>query len=272
MEIKEITKSLISRTYSPFHPLFKNNSLNIPILCYHSINKKFEDEPDPIHPREFEEHLKYINDYYEIISLNKLVYFLLNDLKPTNPSIVITFDDGYIDNYFEALPLLIKYNAKATFFVVTNFIEGNISLNGLKGWESMNWENIREIDSKTNFEIGCHTHSHKILAYEKSSIVSLEIDKSIEILSSKLNRKISYFAYPFGQRHHFKKENINYLKKKSIQAACSTIFKTYHTKNDLYKLNRINIRSYDTRKQLSRKIKGYYDFINLIQKIKSHLK
>tara|TARA_Y100000589_G_C27175545_1_gene638588 strand:+ start:1703 stop:2521 length:819 start_codon:yes stop_codon:yes gene_type:complete len=272
MEIKEIAKSIISRTYYPFHSLLKKNALNIPILCYHSINKRFENEPDPIHPKEFEEHLKYINDYYEVISLSKLAYFLKNDLKPENPSIVITFDDGYIDNYFEAFPLLIKFNAKATFFVVTDFIDGNISLNGLKGWESMNWDNIKEIDSKPNFEIGGHTHSHKILGDLNPLTAKLEIDNSINLLSSQLNRKIRYFAYPFGQRHHFTKENIINLKKNSIQAACSTIFKTYHTKKDLYKLNRINIRSFDTRQKLSKKIKGYYDFINVIQKVKSNLK
>ena len=60
--MKEIAKCNNPKTYKPFHKLLNNKYLNIPILCYHSINRKFECEPDPIHPKLFEEHLKYIRD------------------------------------------------------------------------------------------------------------------------------------------------------------------------------------------------------------------
>lgn len=68
---------------------------------------------------EFENHLKLIIKYCTPISLEKVI---LNKKLPANP-IIITFDDGYKNNYTYAYPLLKKYNVPATIFLTTGFID-----------------------------------------------------------------------------------------------------------------------------------------------------
>jgi peptidoglycan/xylan/chitin deacetylase (PgdA/CDA1 family) len=83
-------------------------------------------ETDPwelaVSPRNFEEHLKILRKKYKVISVAELVNCLEKKSIPPN-SVCITFDDGYLDNFSAAKPLLEKYESPATFFISTYYIE-----------------------------------------------------------------------------------------------------------------------------------------------------
>ena len=98
------------------------------ILFYHRIA-----EPDcprdargrhPITSREFERQLKHLTRFYRVISLEEAAKTLRAEGTLPKNAVVITFDDGYRDNYTLALPLLEKYRAPATVFLVTSAIDG----------------------------------------------------------------------------------------------------------------------------------------------------
>jgi peptidoglycan/xylan/chitin deacetylase (PgdA/CDA1 family) len=72
----------------------------------------------------FNKHLCYLRKYYRIISLRELVESLEQGLTP-NSSVVITFDDGFADNYHFAYPLLQKYRIPATVFLSTEAIDNH---------------------------------------------------------------------------------------------------------------------------------------------------
>jgi len=71
----------------------------------------------------FEKQINYLVKHYNIISLEELVTHLKNGRSLPNNAVTITFDDGYVDNYLYAYPILKKYNAPASIFLSTNFIE-----------------------------------------------------------------------------------------------------------------------------------------------------
>jgi len=107
-----------------------NKKLNrIAIITYHSISEDYEaDEYRScldlmgmnVPKSQFIQHIKYIYKNYNVINLDELVNFYNTNKKlPTNP-IVITFDDGFKNNYITAYPVLKKYNCKATFFIIGN--------------------------------------------------------------------------------------------------------------------------------------------------------
>lgn len=75
-------------------------------------------------PEVFEKHLGYLKRHYELISLDKLTC-TLNNGGSFNKACHITFDDGWIDNYTNAYPLLRKYDVPATIFLTTDFIGTN---------------------------------------------------------------------------------------------------------------------------------------------------
>jgi len=71
----------------------------------------------------FEEQISYLSQNYECLGLAELVERSLNT-KPNGKLISITFDDGYLDNFEVALPILEKYGVPATVFVASDLIEG----------------------------------------------------------------------------------------------------------------------------------------------------
>jgi len=168
----------------------------IPILAYHNFTKD-ESSSYNMNIVEFEKQMDYLATHnYSVISLSELLKGLRTGQLPPKP-IVITIDDGFKSTYTLAYPVLKKYNFPATLFIYTNFIEKN---NG-----SLTWEEIREM-TKNNIEIGSHTLSHcNLLKYKKNenyetylARVRREIFLSKEILESKIEGKVKFFAYPYG--------------------------------------------------------------------------
>ncbi|ERK52695.1 polysaccharide deacetylase family protein [Leptotrichia wadei] len=139
------------------------------VLClmYHSIDS--EKNKGGIFIDEFEEHIKWIKDKktFKMEELKGLDYTL-----PPN-SILITFDDGYKNNYTLAFPILKKYNIKATIFLNTKFIE--------KDETYLNWDEIREMYKSGLIDFQLHTHSHQLTV------------KDIEVLAFYDNESSPYF-------------------------------------------------------------------------------
>ena len=120
------------------------------VLClmYHSVDN--EKGKGGIFVNEFEEHIKWIKDNktFKMEELKNLNYTL-----PKN-SILITFDDGYKNNYTLAFPILKKYNMKATIFLNTKFIG--------KDEFYLNWDEIKEMYESGLVDFQLHTHSHQL--------------------------------------------------------------------------------------------------------------
>ena len=139
------------------------------VLClmYHSIDS--EKNKGGIFIDEFEEHIKWIKNKktFKMEELKGLDYTL-----PPN-SILITFDDGYKNNYTLAFPILKKYNIKATIFLNTKFIE--------KDETYLNWDEIREMYKSGLIDFQLHTHSHQLTV------------KDIEVLAFYDNESSPYF-------------------------------------------------------------------------------
>lgn len=102
--------------------LFQNRAL---VLMYHRINTPITDPWNlSVSSKNFEQQLKFLKDNYSIISTHELAR-QLDVGKIKNRTIVLTFDDGYLDNYISAKPLLEKYSLPATFFITDSYITNN---------------------------------------------------------------------------------------------------------------------------------------------------
>ena len=95
------------------------------ILLYHQIiNKEYDPYKIAVSPEKFFDQMKYLKKTYNIISFDKLISCLKRRKIPSK-SIVITFDDGYVDNYIYAKPILEKLKIHATFFIVSSYVNTN---------------------------------------------------------------------------------------------------------------------------------------------------
>lgn len=167
---------------------------DVPILNYHKIDGKL------IHclslsPAEFEEQIRYLSEQgYQSITPDQLNAYIKHGTPLPAKPILITFDDGYADNYYNAYPIMQKYGFIATIFVVTSLIG--------KDQRFMTWDHLRELQ-KHGFIIGSHTVSHKPLTGLPPDQVMSELIQSRQKIAAEIGQSPEYLAYPTGAYNKF---------------------------------------------------------------------
>lgn len=220
------------------------------ILTYHRIDDVLN---DPhllcVTPQNFEKHLQFLKANYEVVSLSEL-HSRLEKKQLTGREAAITLDDGYLDNYTNALPLLEKYNLPATIFITTGFLGEKANLDWDHEYRSedkasfLNEDQIKKMSVHKLITVGAHTHRHNRLSgldYQKQLD---EINISKEILQNITGSQINYFAYPFGGIFDFNKDTTKVLKSVNLRCAYTTVPALLTYNSDKYRLPRINIRNY----------------------------
>lgn len=163
--------------------------IGIPILCYHSISESKDNEL-LLSPEKFKSQLKYLKDNgYTPITMDELYNFLKNNKSIPEKSVVITFDDGYRDNYTTAFPILKEFGFKATVYVISNFVENDLYMTKAQIKEMSDW----------GIDIESHTDNHEDLSKLTLDQQYETMKKSKEQLETILSKKVDYIAYPFGK-------------------------------------------------------------------------
>ena len=215
------------------------------VLClmYHSVDN--EKGKGGIFVNEFEEHIKWIKDKktFKMEELKNLNYTL-----PKN-SILITFDDGYKNNYTLAFPILKKYNMKATIFLNTKFIG--------KDEFYLNWDEIKEMYESGLVDFQLHTHSHQL------TIKDISVLDFYDEESSPYFKRESYNLFFEG----------NYDEKKDKEKLCGLPIFKLRSKISIagYKPKKDFLKKYQNIKQLQKFNKNEKkDFLNKLFKEKQN--
>lgn len=166
-----------------------NENIGVPVLYYHSVDPSEANEVI-ISPEKLKEELTFIKDSgYTTLTMSELNDYILNNAPIPEKSIVITFDDGYADNYANAFPILKELDMKATIFVISNFTD--------KDGYYMTSQQLKEM-ADYGIDIQSHTASHahlNQLTYEEQLN---ELKTSKEKLESITEKPVISIAYPFG--------------------------------------------------------------------------
>lgn len=163
-------------------------------LMYHHVGKTDpadEQFPFTITPKRFEEQLDMLARHgFTPIGCAELKKALQSGRPVPAKPVLLTFDDGHLDNYEILFPILKKRNAKALIFLVTDYI-------GQKpGY--MTWEQAKEMRQSSLVEFGSHTLSHARLRRLSDGEILRELTLSKQIIEEKLGAPCESFCYPFG--------------------------------------------------------------------------
>jgi peptidoglycan/xylan/chitin deacetylase (PgdA/CDA1 family) len=175
-----------------------NKKQEIPILNYHQIrNLKSSDSKKNstyiLTIQHFNQQMQMLQDSgYQTILPEQYIEYLQNGTPVPPKPIIITFDDGTIGQYENALPILDKFGFKAVFFIMT------ITLNK-PGY--LNNQQIKKIATKGHV-IGCHTWDHHNVTIYKNADWMLQVKKPTQVLQEITGKPIKYFAYPYGKWNH----------------------------------------------------------------------
>lgn len=230
---------------------------------YHSILKDKSRLNDyVISPDEFESDLKYINENgYNTIVMNDLINYVQNGTPLPDKPIMITFDDGYYNNYTYAFPLLKKYNCKAVISPIayySNLYSENPDES--PAYSHCTWENLKEMMDSGVFEIQNHSYNmhknengrngvNKISGEtfdEYKNIITEDITTAQNIFKENLNYTPSVFTYPFGATS---KDTLIVIKELGFKATLGCENKINYITQDsecLYELGRLIRKSGDT--------------------------
>jgi peptidoglycan/xylan/chitin deacetylase (PgdA/CDA1 family) len=173
---------------------------SIPVLLYHRIAATPPKE-DPLRlavpPEVFEAQMEYLRSRgFTTVSLDDLAGQTEKEKKVQAKKIAITFDDGYLDNYTHAFPILQDYGFAATVFIVTDFL-GKMSYWDPSLTPLMNWEHVKEM-SRYGMSFQSHTCSHRDLTALTDEEVKRELLDSRRQIEDKLGFRAHSIAYPFG--------------------------------------------------------------------------
>ena len=205
----------------------------VPVLNYHQVNDE-KHSALTLHVDQFREQMEYLhNQGYNTITLAQLYDYLENGTELPNKPIVITFDDGYVDNYKNVLPILKEYNMKATLFMISDAAN-------TPGFVST--EQMHQMEAG-GFDIQGHTNHHKILTKIDSTELPDALLGGKTSLEGILGEPIEYLAYPGG----FNDMLVQYVTKQSGYKMAFTVQPgTVQPGDNLYALNRLAIFQGDT--------------------------
>lgn len=227
-----------STSFAQADDSFKNQaqapkeSRSIPVLMYHSVEYE-KNNPVRIPPENFKEQMKYLYDNdYKTLTLDELYRYFQNGIEIPEKSVVITFDDGYEDNYINAYPILRKYGFKAAIFGITNTIDKDLAY--------LTSSQLIEME-QNGIDVESHTVSHTKLGELPYDKQLNELKNSKEILEKILNKKVNYIAYPFGS---YNENTLKAVKEAGYTMAFTTNGRWSGKDDGIYTLDRVYISGF----------------------------
>ncbi|MEK6772296.1 MAG: polysaccharide deacetylase family protein [Bdellovibrionota bacterium] len=235
----------------------------IPILMYHQVpDQELQSQHRIFITKDnFEKHLKFFkNKGFQALSFSELKEF--RDQKknfsefPKKP-LLLTFDDGYLNNLKNAVPLLTKYGFKATFFLLADpTVKANIwdKADGTPQLPLMDKSQRAEL-KKLGQEIGSHGFRHQKLSEMNEQETQQEILDSKTVLEKEFGCEIPVYAYTYGIKNNFAETAV---RDAGYTFAVNTTSGGLHLEDNPFSLFRVSIFPEDTSLELRKKTCSWY--------------
>ncbi len=224
--MRQQVKDMIFRSYivgKRLGGLFGNGQRDrIAILCYHRVSDDLRDHVT-VGIEQFDRQVAHLKANYRVAALRDLIETGPGD--DEGPIAAITFDDGYLDNYENAFPILRKHGVSATFFISTDHIteqkpfDHDLEKLGY-GLPNMSWDQIREMHDQ-GMDFGSHTANHVDLGKLGETEALEELARSDQAMKAELGIGKNLFAFPFGRPENMTRANHDLIRKVGYRCCCS---------------------------------------------------
>lgn len=261
MILKRLVKNYLARLWPPGRD-------NRVILVYHSIGGG---SPHSQSPESFAAQMRWLKANCRVAPLEQM---LDPSLWPGERLAAITFDDGYRDNYVYAYPVLRALELPFTIFPATGFLEQRSGFYDwsphYRGLPPLAWDQVREMQ-EAGATIGSHTHLHRRLSACSSAEIREELETSKAILERRLHRRITLFAYPFGQPHDYDRRAVKLAAQAGYAAAFTTLQRSFASVENRFEAPRVTVSCADTLEEFQQKVSGRRNYMALIEQWNSAL-
>jgi len=151
-------------------------------------------------PGRFARHMRYLKGRHAVVSLTAIRRHLEGEVTLPDGAVAVTFDDGFRNNYTDALPILRRYQIPATLFLIAGLVGATNRWMAAADYPErpmVTWDEVREM-AAAGMEIGAHTLSHPRLTEFAPAAVATEVAEARAVIERQLARPVDAFAYPYG--------------------------------------------------------------------------
>ena len=212
-------------------------TVRVPILMYHYVSEPPEDADEyrqdlSVPPERFRQQMEYLaSNGFKSISFKDLSLAVTGKKALPEKPVILTFDDGYEDNYRNAYPIMQAFGFTGTFFVVTGFID-----NQTPGY--MTWPMVEEM-AAAGMDVQPHSKTHVDLREQPRDVLLWQILGSQETIAAHLGYTPRYFCYPGGR---YDDETIAMLQELDFWGAVTTAGGKWHGYEDRFHWRRLRVR------------------------------
>lgn len=228
------------------------------ILLYHRV-ANVEDDPHLlcVSPENFRSQLRAVLNRLPPLSLEEMVSELERGRTPYG--FAVTFDDGYVDNFTEAVPILEELELPATIFFVGDAIGAeepfywDRETRATDRGRAMTRYELQQLKTHPLIDVGAHTVSHPHLSTLHPEAQQTEIAESKRLIEEVVAEQVEGFSYPFGTPNvDFTSETIRIVRDTGFRYACANIPGLIRRRADVFTLPRVLIRDWSSLEMLDR--------------------
>lgn len=230
----------------------------VPVLMYHHVNPHRGDTVT-VAPDVFAGQMRHLADNgYRTLTLDELMLYIRGELTLSGKAVVLTFDDGWLDNHIYAYPVLKEYGMKAAMFLIVERIE-KASKNGrrpppaIPGHEEskqmiagghadrvvMDWRTVREMRDEGLVSFYSHTMTHRKCDTLAAGELAEELAVSKNVIEKRLGGPCPYLCWPYGAHGPFSSEA---AREAGYIAAFTTIDGAVEAGSDPFEIRRVDVK------------------------------
>jgi len=184
------------------------------VLLYHRVTDEARDNLS-VGVAQFERQMLLLRRFCHVVPLRQALEMEVVP-RTRRPLVAVTFDDGYLDNFTYAAPILRRAQVPCSFYVTTGILESDAAfphdvLRGNSGLKVLNWAQVRTM-SQWGFEIGSHSVSHLDCVAAPKQQLEAELAESALRIRRETGADSLVFAYPYGGAHQMNSERLGLVR------------------------------------------------------------
>ena len=233
------------------------------VLRYHSVSSTRTHET-AVRPKDFQRQMRWLNKHHRVIDPDDIL------MRQGESAVMVTLDDGYADNYYEALPVLRTEGIRALIFLVAGYAGtdnllphdagGSVEANRL-----LRWEEIRDCDPRC-VEFGSHGWSHRRLStIADDAQIAQEVTWSKERIEKEWGRPVRFFSFPFGVEGDYDARTTRMVREAGYKAAFNAKYGENSQETNAFDLFRIGVERSDNLFTLRSKLNGALDLLPMAE-------
>jgi len=253
------------------------------VLCYHRVLPRSSTAPPPAYavtPEQFRDQMSLLaREGFTSLTLKEFSEAARSARALPPRSVLITFDDGFIDNYLLAWPIAREFGIKLNLFLCTSLIASeqveafnrpSVTERANRKefphlWQPLTWAQVREM-SAAEVGVGFHSHAHRNLGKLSSEEITADAAKGMAFFTEELGVQPESFAFPYGHYGSYSVEAISALKERGLEMFFTTeLGRTPpHSANPI---SRIVVHPEDDTQSFRRKLYGGYDWVGKLRQV-----